>query len=275
MTSQERVFATTLLYCPAIRPERFSKALAASEQIIVDLEDSVLPDDKNAARRSVDEHFTDGSLTADRVIVRINGTGTEWYDADVELCRRHGVTVMLPKAEDPQQFRALAGLSVAAICETPLGVANAGAIAREVNCVALHWGGEDLTAALGGRSSRRADGTYLPLVQYVRPHILLAAGAAGKPAIDGAFVDLQNSDGLREETTDAVLMGYSSKIALHPKQIPVILDAFRPSADELDWAVSLLAESAGHDGAFTFRGRMVDAPLLQQARSFVAAGGMP
>jgi citrate lyase subunit beta/citryl-CoA lyase len=269
MPSHEWSLAEILLYCPANRPERFVKGLAASPQIIVDLEDSVAPADKDQARAAVRAVFEAGTLTADRVLVRVNGAGTAWHDRDVELCRQYAATVVLPKAESAHDLDALAELRVVAICETPVGVLRAVDIAAHPRVIALNWGGEDLTAALGGRASRRADGSYLQLVEYVRPHVLLACGAAGKLAIDGAYLAVNDAAGLLAETAEAALMGFGSKIALHPEQVAIIRQGFLPTPAQQEWAVELVAEAAKHPGVFSYRGRVVDEPLLTQARAMV------
>ena len=136
-----------LLFCPADRPDRFAKAAAAADAVILDLEDGVAPDDKPRARRALQETLLDPR----RTIVRINPAGTD--DAARDLDALAGTpygTVMLAKAEDAEQAAALAPRQVIALCETPRGVLAAPQLAAVPNVIALMWGAEDLVAAIGG-----------------------------------------------------------------------------------------------------------------------------
>ncbi|MEA2383644.1 MAG: citrate lyase subunit beta / citryl-CoA lyase [Solirubrobacteraceae bacterium] len=260
------------LFCPADRPERFEKALAAADAVILDLEDGVGPGRKEAARAAVRDALP--SLPPGRTVVRINPPHTDEGRADLELLRASPLkTVMVPKAERAEALADLAPFEVVAICETAAGVLAAPALAAVPNCGAVMWGGEDLIADIGGRRSRRPDGSYLPVVVHARTAILLAAAAARTAAWDGVYLAIDDLDGLRAETEDAVAMGFAGKVAIHPAQVPVLRDAFAPSAEDVDWARAVIAASreAG-DGVFRFRGRMVDGPLLTHARAIVAAG---
>ena len=167
----------------------------------------------------------------------------------------------------------MAPWSVIALCETARGVLAAAEVARVDNCIALMWGGEDLTADLGGRSSRHPDGHYLPHVVHARAAILLAARAAGRHAIDGVYLDIHDSDGLAEEAAEAVAMGFTAKACIHPRQVPVIRSAYRPTDADIAWANKVLAATKEATGVITVDGRMVDEPIVRQARAIVAATG--
>jgi citrate lyase subunit beta/citryl-CoA lyase len=261
------------LFCPADRPERFEKALAVADAVILDLEDGVGPGRKETARAAVRDALT--WLPPARTIVRINPPHTDEGRADLELLGSSTLTtVMVPKAERAEALADLAPFDVVAICETAAGVLAAPELAAVPNCVAVMWGGEDLIADIGGRRSRRADGSYLPVVVHARTAILLAAAAARTAAWDGVYLAIDDLDGLRAETDDAVAMGFAGKVAIHPAQVAVLRAGFAPSADDVDWARAVIAASreAG-DGVFRFRGRMIDGPLLTHARAIVAAGG--
>lgn len=263
---------TTLLFCPASRPDRFAHAAAAADMVIADLEDSVPPDQKESARSAVVDALRAGALDPDRCIVRINPPDGTWGAGDVEALRQSPVRlVMLPKAADSQVLAALSPWSVVGLCETAAGVLAAPDLARVSNCVGLAWGGEDLTADLGGRRSRGADGRYLPLVQQARVSVLLAAGAARRAAIDGVYLDLNDTVGLAAEAVEAVSMGFASKMAIHPRQVETIRTAFRPTPDEVAFATEVLDALDRTAGVTTVRGRMVDEPLLRQARKILAS----
>ncbi|WP_460399664.1 HpcH/HpaI aldolase/citrate lyase family protein [Actinophytocola sediminis] len=261
-----------LLFCPGDRPDRFARAVSAADSVILDLEDAVAPSEKAAARAAVVRALTEGTVSPDRCVVRINPPEGAWGRDDVAALRDSPVTtMMLPKAADPDQLARLAPWDVVALCETARGVLAARELSEVDNCVGLMWGGEDLTADLGGRSSRRADGSYLPHVVHARTAVLLAAGAAGRTAVDGVYLDLADLDGLGAEARDAVAMGFGAKACLHPSQVPVIRAANAPSTADLAWARKVLAAVAGSTGVTTVRGRMVDEPVLRQARAMIDA----
>lgn len=258
-----------ILFCPADRPDRYEKAIEASDTVVFDLEDAVSPDQKEAARSTLVKFLK--SETLSDVLVRINPVTTPWFAEDVKSLHNTGVRIMLPKAEEPRTVAELGDFEVLAICETPLGAVNAHKLAKVDNTWALLWGGEDMTADLAGRATRRADGSYMASVDYLRAHVLIAAGAAQKPAIDGAYLNIPDLDGLATETWEGVGMGFQAKIAIHPSQVAVIRDNFAPSAEEVEWATAVLEASRTQHGVFNFRGRMIDAPLLAQAGAYVAA----
>jgi citrate lyase beta subunit len=139
------------LFCPADRPERFEKAAAAADVVILDLEDGVAAKDRDAARTAL----IDTPLDPARTVVRINPSTTADHQLDLEaLSRTSYTTVMLAKTEDAQQVRDLAPLDVVVLIETPLGALAVNDLARMDNSLALMWGAEDLFAVLGGTANR-------------------------------------------------------------------------------------------------------------------------
>jgi citrate lyase subunit beta/citryl-CoA lyase len=261
-----------LLFCPGDRPDRYAKAAAAADTVILDLEDAVAADAKDTARDAVVRGLH--TLDADTVMVRVNAPGTPWHRADVAaLAAFPEVVVMLPMAERPEDVEALAPHPVVALCETARGVLQAPGIAASSTCVGLMWGSEDLVADLGGRSGRAPDGTYRPAVEEARTRILYAARAAGVLPVDTVLVDIDDLDLLAADSAAAVAAGYAAKSCIHPKQVAVVRAAFRPSASEVVWAEDVLTASAGQGGVFRFRGRMVDAPVLAHAREVLRQAG--
>jgi citrate lyase subunit beta/citryl-CoA lyase len=254
-----------LLFCPGDRPERFAKAAAAADAVILDLEDAVGPDGKDAARAAVVAALD--VLDPGAVVVRINAVGTPWHAADVAALAAHPtLTLMLPMARCPEELEALAPHPVLALCETARGVLEAPRIASAANCAGVMWGSEDLVADLGGRPGRAPDGGYPPALVEARTRILYAARAAGVTPVDTVLVDIDDLDRLRLDAAAAAAWGYEAKACVHPKQVDVVRDAFRPTADEQARAREVLAEARNHAGVFRFRGRMVDAPVLAHAR---------
>jgi citrate lyase subunit beta / citryl-CoA lyase len=263
-----QVVGPALLFCPADRPDRYAKALAAADTVILDLEDGVAAADKAAARAALVENPLDPL----RTIVRINPVGSSEHALDRSaLESTEYQTVMLAKTESPEQVRSLGGWSVVALCETALAVIRAPEIAGAEGLAGLMWGAEDLLVSTGGSSSRKPDGSYRDVARHARSAVLLAAAAHGVLAIDSVYVGIHDLDGLRTESEDAVASGFSHKACIHPTQAQVIRDAFRPSEADIDWACRVLAAAVDAPGVFSFEGRMIDEPLLAQARSIAAS----
>ncbi|HEV7741490.1 MAG TPA: CoA ester lyase [Pseudolysinimonas sp.] len=251
-----------LLFCPADRPDRYAKALDRADAVILDLEDAVAPDARVAAR----EALRASELDPARVIVRVNEFGTE--DWALDLAALAGTAyrlIMVPKADARLLDAIPAGFEVLPLCESAAGVVAAPALAR--SAVALMWGAEDLVASLGGTSSRFADGAYRDVARVARAQVLLAAGAAGIPAIDTVHLQIDDLDGLRAEAEDAVASGFAATACIHPSHVAVIREAYRPSDEQVAWAQRVLDAAAGEQGVFRFEGGMVDGPVLRHAES--------
>ena len=256
-----------LLFCPADRPDRFDKAALRADAVILDLEDAVSPANKAAARRALAEHPLDPATT----IVRVNPAGTEDFAADLAALATTGYrTVMLAKAEAASDVESIGGgYRVIALCETARGVLAAADIAAHPSVVALMWGSEDLVASIGGTASRDGDGRYRSLAVHARSHVLLAAGANGRAAIDSVYLDLADRDGLAGEVRDAAASGFAAPACIHPGQVATIRSEFAPDATEIAAAVAVLAAAENAPGVFQFEGQMVDEPVLRNARSVV------
>jgi citrate lyase subunit beta / citryl-CoA lyase len=258
------------LFCPADRPERFAKAAAAADVVILDLEDGVAEADKPAARKALRET----PLDPERTVVRINAAGTDEQARDLEaLDGTAYTTVMLSKTESAAQVTALAPRDVIALVETPRGAVFAVEIAAAKGTVGMMWGAEDLVATLGGNSSRLADGTYRDVARQVRSMTLLAASAFDRIALDAVHLDIRDIEGLRVEANDAVAVGFDVTVCIHPSQIPVVRKAYRPSEEKLDWARRVLAAAQAERGVFAFEGQMVDSPVLKHAEMMLRRAG--
>ncbi|MCA2205846.1 HpcH/HpaI aldolase/citrate lyase family protein [Nocardia rosealba] len=254
------------LFCPADRPERFAKAAAAADVVILDLEDGVAPADKAAARQAL----LDTPLDPQHTVIRVNAAGTDDHIDDLAvLAKTDYRRVMLPKCESAEQVRNLAQCEVIVLVESPLGAVRVAETVQVDNAIGVMWGAEDLIAGLGGNASRHADGSYRDVARHVRSTSLLAAKAFGRFALDSVYLNIKDLDGLAAETLDAVAVGFDGKVAIHPSQVPVIRAGYAPSEAETDWARRVLAEVPNHRGVFAFEGRMVDAPVLRHAEQIV------
>jgi citrate lyase subunit beta/citryl-CoA lyase len=257
------------LFCPADRPERFDKAAAAADVVILDLEDGVSPADRPAARAAL----VASALDPARTVVRVNPVGTPDHAPDLYAVKQTPYThVMLAKSESAAQADSLAPLTVFALCETPRGALKALEIAESPAVGGLMWGAEDLMAGLGGQSSRGTDGTYRDVAKQAKSLVLLAAGAAGKLAIDAVYLNIKDLDGLSDEAYESMQIGFGAKALIHPSHVEVVRTVYRPSAKQVDWARRVTDAATREPGVFAFEGKMVDEPVLRQARAILIRG---
>lgn len=260
-----------LLFCPADRPERYEKAADRADAVILDLEDAVAPDAKNAARTALRA----SSLDPARTIVRINALDSAHHAADMAaLAESPYRTVMVAKAESAAALDTIdARYDLIALCETARGVVAAEALAAHPRVQALMWGAEDLVASLGGTSSRRADGTYRDVARNARSRVLLAAGAWGISAIDAVYIDIADHEGLSSEAADAAASGFTATACIHPGQVESIRRSYHPAEADVSWARAVLDAAVGERGVFRYDGKMVDEPVLRHARALVRRAG--
>ncbi len=260
-----------ILFCPADRPERFAKALERSDAVILDLEDAVAPAAKAAARGAVIE----SELDPDRVIVRVNPLDSDDFVSDLaSLSQTDYRRIMVAKTESPKRLAKLdRRFDVVALCETAKGISQADRIAALPNVSALMWGAEDLVASIGGTSSRKPNGRYRDIARYARARVLLAAGSRGKAAIDAVHLDIDDVKRLAIEAADAAASGFSATACIHPSQVSIIRDAYRPDDKAVAWARGVLAAAEDERGVFTYEGRMVDEPVLRHARATLRRAG--
>lgn len=273
----------SLLFVPGDRPERFAKAAASgADAIILDLEDSVLPEDKGTARRAVAAYLQAGPPLP--CIVRINPLGSGEIDADVAaLAPTRPDAVMLPKAEGAASIDALGALIGADMppvlpiaTETPGAIFELGSYRQCADRLAgLSWGAEDLPAAIGATTARDTDGRYTPPYELVRSLALFAAHAAGVPAIDTVFPAIADKDGLAAHVARARRDGFTGMLAIHPAQVPVINAGFTPDDEEIARARRIIDAFDANPGvgALALDGRMIDRPHLIQARHLLALAG--
>ncbi|MEV6830991.1 CoA ester lyase [Amycolatopsis sp. NPDC051102] len=244
--------ATTFLFVPGDRPDRFGKAVASgADAVILDLEDAVAPAAKDSARAAVGEW-----LESHRALVRINAPGTPWFDADAALVAARGVPVVVPKAEIPG---ALAGFrEVVALVETAAGVERAGELAAVPSVTRLAFGSVDLAAELG------VSPEDLESFAYARSRLVIASAAAGlAPPVDGVTTDLRDDARLEADVRYARRLGFGGKLCIHPRQVAPARAAFAPTEAELDWARRVVTAGAA---VSVVDGRMVDRPVLARAR---------
>lgn len=273
----------SLLFVPGDRPERFAKAAASgADALILDLEDSVTPERKPAAREAVARYLRPprSGEVSPRLFVRINPLDSGLADDDLAaVLTGYPDGIVLPKAEGATSVatlrakldRDIAILPIAT--ETPAAIFQLGSYAGVSQHLAgLTWGAEDLPAAIGAATSRESDGSYTAPYQLARSMTLFGAHAAGVPAIETVYPDFRDPDGLAAYAARGRRDGFSGMMAIHPVQVPVINAAFTPSVEEVAHArrvVALFAANPGA-GALQLNGRMVDAPHLKAAQKVLA-----
>lgn len=261
-TPAERVaLAGTALFVPGHRPHLFDKAAGAGADVVVlDLEDAVPPAAKNDARAAVAAWLATGAVAA----VRINGSGSPWHADDVAGLTDWTGIVMVPKAEDPTLLAALAErldrTALVALVETARGVIGAPAVAATKGVARLAFGSVDLGAELG------VDPEDREAMAVARGALVLASAGAGiAPPLDGVTQDLTDDARLREDVTYARRLGFTGKLCVHPRQVPVAAAALTPTSQEVAWARAVVA-AAGDGGVVSLDGRMVDRPVVERAR---------
>ena len=284
----------SLHFVPGANEKMLNKALAsAADSLILDLEDAVTPDLKDAARETICGWLAEADFGRQERIVRFNPLDTPWGEADLEgLMVTPPNALLMPKVSTLADIEAVdarltrlearhghpvGGVKLMLVAtETPAGVLNLPTFTDCPRVAMLTWGGEDLSAAIGAPRNRLPNGEYLDGFRFCRVQTLLSAKAGGAEALDAVFVDIRDLDGLAEESQHAAWMGFTGKLTIHPDQIPVVNAAFTPTDEELEEAETLHAEFevAQAEGrmAFRFRGQMVDAPHLHRAENTVQRG---
>jgi citrate lyase subunit beta/citryl-CoA lyase len=262
------------LFVPADSEKKVAKALDSdADAIIFDLEDSVVPAQKGAAREIL-KNLPQRSGGA-QWWVRVNPIGSDFLKEDLKLigvADLHGI--VLPKAEGGWDIVEIAhhtgNIPIHAIVtETPASLfAMLSYRDPSLPLAAMSWGAEDLSAALGASSKYDSDGALSFTYKLARSLCLAGAVAAGVQPVDGVFADFRDDEGLRAEAEAARREGFTGKLAIHPAQVAVINAAFTASEEEVRNAEEIVAAFEAHPdaGVLSVGGRMVDRPHLLQAR---------
>lgn len=277
------------LFVPGDSDRKLAKAPdTGADAIIVDLEDSVAPGGKVAARQVAHDWVAGRSgQPGPAAWVRINALDTEWWRADLEAVMPAAPAgIMLPKAAGPSAVQTLAGelyeleqahgitpgttRILPLVSETPaaaLGI-PAYADASVPRLAGLTWGAEDLSAAIGATRKRFDGGGWTDTFRMVRAQVVLAAHARGVEAVDTLHADFRDEAGLKAAAEAARADGFTGMLAIHPAQVAVINAAFEPSAAERAEAEAIVAAFAAAPDAGTLQidGKMIDRPHLTLAR---------
>ncbi len=277
----------SLLFVPGDSEKKLGKSLASgADVVILDLEDSVVLERKDEARRITRDFLAAQEARRAQLFVRVNPLASGMILADLAAiagARPDGI--VLPKAQGGDDIRALdhylcalevrEGLTPGAIRILPIASETAAAMfafasyagSSERLC-GLMWGCEDLAAAVGAAENRLADGTYPPPFELARSLCLFAAASAGIAPIDTVFTDFHDDAGLEREARAAERIGFTGKAAIHPAQIATINRAFTPDAASIAFAQKVVAAFAAHPeaGVVGLEGKMLDRPHLRAAQ---------
>lgn len=262
----------SVLFTPGTRPERIQKALesGAAMVVVADLEDAVAPGDKIEARIAVRNALLAVPQSQAVRAVRINAWPSQLGADDVEVIMdAKPDLIVVPKAESVDDIRALqsqiGGTPLLLIIESAAGVLAAQDLAAIDGVQALAFGAEDLAADAGMIRTRENTEVAVP-----RSLVALAAAASGKVAIDMITADFKDVERTRREAEEARGLGYVGKMCLHPSQVEVVNAAFAPSPEQVTWARAVMeavdAAGAGEGGLVVVDGKMIDGPLIEQAR---------
>ncbi|MDQ8727455.1 CoA ester lyase [Bradyrhizobium sp. LHD-71] len=276
----------SLLSVPADRPRMLENARSSEADVIIyDLEDAVAPSAKAEARAMLAAHLAGQERGKSATAIRINGLRTKWCRDDIAVaataCPDY---VMLPKVQGPEDLQQLDTLlSPLESRQTSIGVMTvatetvAGTLSltqdawRHPRLKAMLWGSEDLAADLGSTGNRLLSGEYSSPFRLARDLCLMAAKRVGLVAIDAVYTDFRDPDGLWAEAAQARRDGFDAKAAIHPSQVAVINEVFRPSAEEIAWAERVLAAfSSAGTSVVVVDGVMIDAPHAARARRILS-----
>lgn len=261
--------ARTLLAVPGHRPDRFTKAAnSGADEILLDIEDAVGPSLKDEARTNIDRWLTDGGSG----LVRINGVGTPWHCDDVAMLAGRECAVLLPKASTAEQVLMLIDqlgpkATVMVLLETSTGILDARTICGVPGVVRAMFGNVDLATELG---ISHADSTALA---FARSQVVLASLSSGLAApMDGLTTAINDEDALIADVTHAAALGFTGKLCVHPRQVPVVNEHYFPSPEQVCWAREVIA--ASESGSVTVvDGELVARPVVAQARRLLARIG--
>ncbi len=273
----------SVLYVPAVNQKALAKLSGLSPDcVIFDLEDSVAPEEKGAARQSLRDWFAANPASSFERIIRINALAGEWGTDDLAAATDCAPdAVLVPKVDGPRELRDIddaldeidADIAVWAMIETPRAILNLGALAelgrdRSARLKCFVAGTNDLAKETGV--------AVTPDRRYLAPwlsQIVLAARAGGLGALDGPFNDFRDTAGFAEQCAEAARMGFDGKTLIHPAQIDAANAAFAPNADAVAEAQAIRAAFAQPEntgkGVISLGGRMVERLHLAQAEQLL------
>ncbi len=277
----------TLLFVPGNQERRLEKArLIPADALILDLEDSVPPSEKDAARKMVAASIDELASSGKDIFVRINSLPTPYAVSDIKAVATSSLRgICFPKSESKDDIRRAealladaekeAGLeagsiAILALIETPKGIINAYEIASaSPRIIGAIFGAEDFALEMGIKRTKEGSEVYYPRAAFA-----IACHAANVLAIDSVYTDVRDTDGLIKESRAVAQLGFQGKAVIHPDQVGPVNQAFLPSDEEIAQARRVVQafEAAAVQGqaSISLDGRMIDAPVAERARKVLA-----
>jgi len=268
------------IYLPGNRPRMIQKGPGlGADAVILDLEDSVSPEQKDAARFLVSRAIKMIDFGLSEVMVRINPISHGGLLDLAAVLPSGPDAVVVPKCESKAEVQAIENIikeaklpkliKILPMIETAKGILNAYEVACASPMVdAITFGGEDFTQDIGATRTKGGKEIF-----WGRSMVIIAAKAAGVQALDTVFSDLTDEAGLRRDTIEIKEMGFDGRAAIHPSQIEIIHECFTPTDKEMQYAVNVLfaAEKARKEGSgvAVVKGKMVDKPIIQRAEKMI------
>jgi len=268
----------SLLFVPALRPDRYAKALEAGADIVcVDMEDAVALERKDEGRRLTLPLFTQDANAQVERMVRINALSTLHGLKDLQAileCLVPPPSIMVPKVRSAEEIQLLdAVLSTAStrhirfcvIIETNQGLERAHEIARASDRIdSLILGAVDMSADL------RCEKSWEPLL-YARSRLVHAAASAGIDLLDVPYLNLDDPEGLRQEAAACARLGFTGKASIHPNQLPIIHEAFTPTPERIAKARRVVAAfEQNQSGLVVLDGELIELPVVRSMYRVIA-----
>ncbi|ATE64264.1 HpcH/HpaI aldolase/citrate lyase family protein [Rhizorhabdus dicambivorans] len=282
MSDREPRIRRSALYLPASNERAIEKARTLPcDVVILDLEDAVAPEAKEAAREMAARAVADGGFGRRELVVRVNGLGTPWGEADLAAIGPAGAdAILVPKIDDGATLRRYDALLAQAPAATRLwamietarsmfALQDIAAQAEATRLACFVMGTNDLAKELRASPDVGREG----FVGFLSSTVA-AARAHGLSAIDGVFNDIGDAEGLVRQCAQALALGFDGKTLIHPGQIDICNRAFTPGDDRIEAARAIVAafdapENAGA-GALKVNGQMAERLHLEQARALLA-----
>ncbi len=282
----------SLLFVPGDSERKFARAKdCGADALILDLEDSVAPSQKGAARALVSKFVEPRAPNGWYCFVRVNALDSGLTLDDLAAVVRPGLDgLMIPKTNGASDIERIGHYldALEARAGMPQGAVKLAAVATETaqamfalgsyapghpRLAALTWGAEDLAAALGATGNKEPDGSWTSPYELARAQCLFAASAADVLAIDTVFVDFRDAEGLERDCRRSRRDGFAGRMAIHPDQVTTINRCYAPSEAEIEHARKIVAAFAANPGVGTLGvdGKMVDIPHLKAARKVLAS----
>ncbi len=272
----------TMLFIPGNNPGMLQNGgLFGADSVILDLEDAVAPQEKDAARWLVAEALKNVAYGSSEKVVRINPLDTFGVQDMQAIVPCQPDVLLVPKVESVEDIEAVTALTaqaeragqtpvqLIALLETSLGIAQAHQIAqRKGRLVALALGAEDYTAGLGATRTKEGREIFT-----ARSLVINAAAAAGIQSLDTPFTDANDEGGLYQDTLTGKELGFKGKLAINPRQLDVIHSVYNPTLATIEWAgevVQAIRKAAAEgSGVASLHGKMVDAPIVARAEQIL------